>query len=126
MDACQALVGRTLTIPQAVFQKDIDANRSKEPPNGGAWRAIITDYKGKGRTPFHIVLQVLDEDGEIEDEEQDATLAQIRKWLDAADDEDRAQIGVQKPKAKAAALLAIANTTTAADLFVALQTPTAK
>lgn len=124
MDACQALVGRTLTIPQAVFQKDIDCNRSKEPPSGGAWRAVIADYKGKGRTPFVIVLQVLDPDGEIEDEEQDASLAQIRKWLDAADDEDRLQIGVQKPKAQTAAL-AIANTTAAADLFVALQTPTA-
>jgi hypothetical protein len=126
--ACSSLQGRTLTIPRNVFLQDINRGSSREPPNGDAWRAIVKDIADKGVRPFLLELQVLDEDGELEDEYQDATLTQVRAWIDLEDGEEREQVGADKREerggAGALAICESANTVSANDLFV--QTPNAK
>ena len=65
--ACSVLQGRTLTIPRKVLLQDINHSDSREPRDGDAWRATVTEYRGKVLWHFSILLQVLDEHDEVDD-----------------------------------------------------------
>ena len=126
--ACSVLQGRTSTILRKAFIQESNHGDSREPPNGDAWRAIVKEVADKCLRPFLLELQVLDHDGELEDEHQAATLNQVRAWIDLEDGEEREQVGTDKREerggAGALAICESANTVSANDLFV--QTPNAK
>lgn len=125
----RALVGRSVSIPRKVFAKHITSGHSQEPPDGIAWRGTITDYVEKGKTRFTLVYAILeeDEDGELvlDEEANQASLDQVREWIDLKPCENRAELGRPPPQVqKKASQSASDKCVSAADVFV--QTPTPK
>jgi hypothetical protein len=90
-----ALVGHPVRVPRAVFAADIRRKASKEPPNGTYLEGTIIEYAAAAEgAPFAIVLIVADEDGELVEEEVDASLGQVRVWIaELLDGEDRQTLG---------------------------------
>ena len=81
----QTLVGREVAIPRAAFAVDIARGESFEPPHGlDSWKGKITMHEDCPRMPFTLELEVLDADGNIVIEEQDASLSMVRKWMVAS------------------------------------------
>ena len=121
----ETLVGRDVEVPRAIFARDIQRGASNEPPNGEYWIAKVTEYNGEVRgCPFTLALEVLDDNGELELEDQDASLSQVRKWLAAGSlmpHESRDTVGHVIVPAKTPKTTSKAKTVRMADVFATPQ-----
>ena len=76
------LIGRLVHVPRAVFAADIKRGLSQAPPNGTHWVAEVLQYDSSGTSvPFTLQLEVHDEQGKLDSEEQDISPQQLEKWI---------------------------------------------
>ena len=91
------LIGRLVHVPRAVFAADIKRGLSQAPPNGIHWVAEVLQYDPSGTSvPFTLQLEVHDEQGKLDSEEQDISPQQLEKWIVLLDNEHTAN-GICKP-----------------------------
>ena len=91
------LIGRLVHVPRAVFAADIKRGLSQAPPNGIHWVAELLQYDSSGTSvPFTLQLEVHDEQGKLDSEEQDISPQQLEKWIVLLDNEHTAK-GICKP-----------------------------
>ena len=91
------LIGRLVHVPRAVFAADIKRGLSQPPPNGIHWVAEVLQYDPSGTSvPFTLQLEVHDEQGKLDSEEQDISPQQLEKWIVLLDNECKGK-GICKP-----------------------------